>query len=80
MRWSEIVLRNNADENASAVRGCFLSSLGVDLENIPEFLLGLSSYYETEGKNYTEGSCRCIRKAGRKQNLLGRQERRTWQR
>ena len=54
VRWSDIVARNEIDENDAAIRGYFLRCLGVDLEDLPESLLAPNIYYNTIGKQYSE--------------------------
>ncbi|MCH5170778.1 MAG: hypothetical protein J1F24_05770 [Oscillospiraceae bacterium] len=57
MKWSEIQCPNRCygelNENEKNVRGAFLYSIGIDLENLPEELFESCEMYSKEGKCFS---------------------------
>lgn len=59
MKWSEISYKGvyaHSDENRQAVLGCFLVSLGIDLEKLPRNLFEPYEYYPSAIKHTTDYS------------------------
>lgn len=57
MKWSDIQCSNRhygeLDENEKNVRGAFLYSIGIDLENLPEELFEPCEMYSTKEKRFS---------------------------
>lgn len=57
MKWSDVLCSNRCygelDENEKCVRGAFLHSIGIDLENLPEELFEPCEAYKSEDKIYS---------------------------
>lgn len=65
MKWSEIDCGSWVhlpyDENQRAIKGYFLTTLGVDLENIPLQFFETCAFYNNNNKNFSEYTEQIVR-------------------